>query len=72
MSGFAESAAKYGSWFTWNGSPRALIFARNHSDVVDMTSMIDLMRLPHYMKYMYNFILSLKYAKRGKSLVYDV
>ena len=43
-SGFAEMAAKYGSWFTWNGSPRALIYARNHSLVTDMESMIRLMR----------------------------
>ena len=35
---------KYGSWFSWNMSPRAQIFARNHSDVTDMTSMVALMR----------------------------
>ena len=35
---------KYGTWFSWDMSPRAQIFARNHSHVTDMTSMVSLMR----------------------------
>ena len=50
QSGFAEQAKQYGSWFTWSESPRAKIFARNHTDVVDMTSMMELMR------YMYLYV----------------
>ena len=37
-------AEKYGDWFTHSGSPRAKIFARNHSSVTDMESFIKLMR----------------------------
>ncbi len=44
MSGTAEMAAKYGDWFDWYHCPRAKIFSRNHSDVTDLDSMVDLMR----------------------------
>lgn len=37
-------ADKYGAWFTWSGSPRAKIFARDHNTVKDVPSMIKLMR----------------------------
>ena len=37
-------AEKYGDWFTHSGSPRAKIFARNHTSVVDMESLVKLMR----------------------------
>ena len=37
-------ADKYGEFFTWSGSPRAKIFARDHSTVHDITSMVKLMR----------------------------
>lgn len=42
--GFREMAEKYGDWFTYKGAPRAKIFARNHSMVTDLSSMIALMR----------------------------
>lgn len=44
LSGTASLADKYGDWFTWNGSPRAKIFARNTTHVTDLQSMIALMR----------------------------
>ena len=44
MSGFADMEKKYGEWFDYNESPRAKIFARNHTDVTDLTSMMALMR----------------------------
>ena len=44
MSGAAKLAQQYGEWFTWDGSPRAKIFARNHTSVSDITNMINLMR----------------------------
>jgi hypothetical protein len=44
MSGVPQLVAKYGDWFTHDKTPRALIFARNQSDVTDMTSMYKLMR----------------------------
>ena len=43
-SGAAQLAQKYGDWFTWDGSPRAKIFARNHTSVTNITTMIKLMR----------------------------
>lgn len=43
-SGFREVAEKYGEWFTYRGSPRAKIYARNHTMVTDLPSMIALMR----------------------------
>ena len=43
-SGFGEMVEKYGDWFTYKGAPRAKIFARNHSMVTDLPSMIALMR----------------------------
>ena len=43
-----KNADKYGSWFTYNGTARALIFARNHTDVVDMETMQALMRYNNY------------------------
>ena len=43
ISGTADLAKKYGDWFTWEGAPRAKIFARNHSDVTDLKSLMQLM-----------------------------
>ncbi|XP_064392247.1 putative phospholipase B-like 2 [Halichondria panicea] len=48
MSGTAEMAAKYGDWFDWYHCPRAKIFSRNHSDVTDLDSMVDLMRYNNF------------------------
>jgi len=36
--------AKYGDWFTYEHTPRANIFRRDHRKVVDMDSMLSLMR----------------------------
>ena len=35
---------KFGPWFSYEGSPRAQIFKRDHNKVVDMDSMMKLMR----------------------------
>lgn len=43
ISGTADLAKKYGDWFTWEGAPRAKIFARHHSDVTDLESLMTLM-----------------------------
>ena len=37
-------AEKYGDWFTYDKTPRALIFKRDHSKVVDLESMERMMR----------------------------
>ncbi|OWF46224.1 putative phospholipase B-like 2 [Mizuhopecten yessoensis] len=44
MSGMPDMVEKYGDWFTWDKTPRALIFGRDHHRVVDLDSMIKLMR----------------------------
>jgi hypothetical protein len=44
MSGGNENVKKYGDWFSYHGSPRAKIFKRDHSKVIDLKSMISLMR----------------------------
>ncbi|ELU15812.1 hypothetical protein CAPTEDRAFT_183314 [Capitella teleta] len=43
-SGGPEQVAKYGDWFSYERTPRALIFKRDHSKVTDMESMTKLMR----------------------------
>jgi len=48
LSGAPERVAKYGDWFTYEKTPRALIFKRDQSKVVDMASMIKLMRSNDY------------------------
>ncbi|XP_039257816.2 putative phospholipase B-like 2 [Styela clava] len=47
-SGFPALVKKYGNWFTHDKSPRAKIFARDHKKVVDMDSLIKLMRYNDY------------------------
>ena len=44
MSGARASYEKFGSWFSYDGAPRAQIFKRDHHKVVDMDSMMKLMR----------------------------
>jgi len=39
---------KYGDWFTYERTPRALIFARDAPNVSDMNSMIKLMRYNNF------------------------
>ena len=53
ISGAAALARQYGEWFTWDGSPRAKIFARNHTQVTNITTMIKLMRYILSTVYMY-------------------
>jgi len=44
ISGGQEKVDKYGSWFSYSETPRAMIMARDHSQVIDEESMIKLMR----------------------------
>ena len=44
LSGTGALAQQYGDWFTWDGAPRAKIFARDHSKVTDIPSLIQLMQ----------------------------
>lgn len=48
MSGTRESYEKFGSWFSYDGAPRAQMFKRDHNKVVDMDSMMKLMRYNDY------------------------
>ncbi|CAN7938410.1 unnamed protein product, partial [Ixodes hexagonus] len=48
MSGTQSSVEKFGDWFTYDKTPRALIFKRDNGKVVDMDSMIKLMRYNDY------------------------
>uniref|UniRef100_A0A8C5V403 Phospholipase B-like n=1 Tax=Microcebus murinus TaxID=30608 RepID=A0A8C5V403_MICMU len=43
-SGLQDLVARYGDWFSYDGSPRAQIFRRNQSLVQDIDSMIRLIR----------------------------
>jgi hypothetical protein len=47
-SGGPEMVAKYGDWFTYERSPRANIFRRDHRKVVDVDSFLQLMRYNDY------------------------
>ncbi|KAF7709810.1 putative phospholipase B-like 2 [Silurus meridionalis] len=47
-SGGPDLVKKYGSWFSFNGNPRAQIFQRNESLVTDMESMVHLMRYNNF------------------------
>ncbi|CAI5445674.1 unnamed protein product [Caenorhabditis angaria] len=41
---------KYGDWYSYEKTPRALIFKRDHDSVVDMPSLLRLMRSNNYTK----------------------
>ena len=43
-SGGQANVKKYGDWFTYDKTPRALIFKRDHVKVKDLDSMTKLMR----------------------------
>lgn len=47
-SGVPELVAKYGDWFTYDKTPRALIFKRDHSNVKDLDTLMKLMRYNDY------------------------
>ena len=44
MSGVPASVAKYGDWFSYDGSPRAKIFKRDVGNVDSLQTMMKLMR----------------------------
>jgi len=48
LSGVPAMVEQYGDWFTYDKTPRALIFRRDQSQVQDLTSMIALMRYNDY------------------------
>ncbi|XP_037286138.2 putative phospholipase B-like 2 [Rhipicephalus microplus] len=48
VSGWWRLVEKYGDWFTYDRTPRALMFMRDHHKVVDMESMMNLMRYNDY------------------------
>ncbi|KAL7642454.1 UNVERIFIED_CONTAM: hypothetical protein RMT77_007015 [Armadillidium vulgare] len=48
LSGGPALVAKYGDWFSYEKSPRALIFARNSTLIHDMDSMIGVMRYNNF------------------------
>ncbi|KAM7289757.1 putative phospholipase B-like 2 [Ixodes scapularis] len=48
MSNWQSNLEKFGDWFTYDKTPRALIFKRDNGKVVDMESMIKLMRYNDY------------------------
>uniref|UniRef100_A0A1W7R9X8 Phospholipase B-like n=1 Tax=Hadrurus spadix TaxID=141984 RepID=A0A1W7R9X8_9SCOR len=48
ISGTLNMVKKYGDWFTYDKTPRALIFKRDHKKVHDLTSMTKLMRYNDY------------------------
>lgn len=49
ISGSNDMVSKYGNWFTYENTPRALIFKRDHLKVVDLTSMLQLMRYNNFL-----------------------
>jgi hypothetical protein len=49
LSGLPAEAAQYGAFFTYDMCPRAQIFRRNASDVVDLSSMQRLMRYNNFL-----------------------
>ncbi|XP_041084538.1 putative phospholipase B-like 2 [Polyodon spathula] len=49
-SGGPELVQQYGDWFSFDLNPRAQIFRRNHSQVIDMESMIRLMRYNNFLE----------------------
>lgn len=50
LSGSPANVAKYGNWFTYDKTPRALIFKRDHRNVKDIESMTRLMRYNNFKK----------------------
>ena len=50
LSGSPANVAKYGDWFTYDKTPRALIFKRDHRTVKDIDSMTKLMRYNNFKK----------------------
>lgn len=48
MSGAYKDALKYGDWFSYDKTPRALIFRRDNHKVLDLVGMLKLMRYNDY------------------------
>ncbi|CAE8632222.1 unnamed protein product [Polarella glacialis] len=49
-SGYAAMAASHGNYFSYELAPRAKLFRRDHSSVVDMASLKSLMRYNDYLR----------------------
>ena len=47
-SGVGEQKAKYGSWFDYKLNPRSQIFRRDHSKVIDVQTLLKLMRFVQF------------------------
>ncbi|TRY78809.1 hypothetical protein TCAL_07583 [Tigriopus californicus] len=50
MSGNPAMVEKFGNWFTYDKTPRALIFKRDHRSIKDLKSMMKVMRYNNYQK----------------------
>ena len=48
LSGGPALVRKYGDWFSYKNTPRALIFKINHTSITDINSMTKLMRYNNY------------------------
>lgn len=55
LSGAPDMVEKYGDWFSYDKTPRALIFARDQSTVTDLDSMMKLMRYNNYREVIFKF-----------------
>lgn len=44
LSGVEAAKEKFGDWFDYNLNPRSQIFKRDHNNVVDMQTLVKLMR----------------------------
>jgi len=63
LSGAPDMVEKYGDWFSYDKTPRALIFARDQSTVTDLDSMMKLMRYNNYREVIFKFsYLNLKHV----------
>ena len=53
ISGYPDMVKQYGSFFSHDNCPRGQIFARDHSKVIDMDSLLALMRWVEFYYYYY-------------------
>jgi len=53
LSGQADMADAYGSFYSYDETPRARIFSRDQGKVTDINSMIKLMRSNNYLKVLF-------------------
>ncbi|KAJ8883119.1 hypothetical protein PR048_014959 [Dryococelus australis] len=50
LSGLPALVNKYGDWYSYERTPRALIFRRDHAKVSNTTTMLNLMRYNNYLR----------------------